>query len=256
VLSEPSAPAGADAAPARLLGEKPLTYSSPAIIERRRRILEESRKMISEGGLDGFNMGELCKRAGVAKRTLYNAFQTKERIISIAISEYSEEYVERIPFSSPVGTLQRNLERLISVCQRNLKIRNYVSAIMTIYFSREVSPDIWTTMNSMATRPTLQWLERLQAKRQLQPWIDARQLADDVVRYEYATINDWCQGRLQDHELVPRLVMSFLTFMAGATRGAARAEIEAMILQIQENGVPKVPPVSAGEKRAALKVAG
>src|SRR5438094_204527 len=92
-----SRPASSAATQGAARAAKPQTYSSPAIRARRRRILEETRRMIAEDGLLNFNMNELCKRAGVAKRTLYNAFQTREQLIAIAIAEYFQEYVDRIP---------------------------------------------------------------------------------------------------------------------------------------------------------------
>jgi AcrR family transcriptional regulator len=229
---------------ARLLKEvteRPQTYSSPAIRARRSRILDETRKIISEQGIAALSMSEIGKRAGVAKRTLYNAFQTRERMIATAIQEYFDEYVTRIPHGSTAGTLMHNLERLISVHQRNRHIRNYIRAIMALYFSPEADSDIWMAMHSMATRSNLLWMRNLQEKKQLQSWIDVEKLADDVVRYEYATINDWAQGRLTDDEIIPRLLTSYLTFMAGATRGAARKEIEDMLRQISESGVPVLP---------------
>ena len=68
--------------------QRPANYQSPAIRERRRRILNEARLMISEKGINDFSMDELGVRAGVAKRTLYNAFNSKELIISTAIQQY------------------------------------------------------------------------------------------------------------------------------------------------------------------------
>ncbi|HEY0446355.1 MAG TPA: TetR/AcrR family transcriptional regulator [Allosphingosinicella sp.] len=237
-------------------GDKSLTYSSPAIRDRRRRILEETRNLIAEQGIGDFSMHELCKRAGVAKRTLYNAFQTRERLIAVAIQEYFSEYLARINYRSPVGTLQRNVERIVAVTRRNRKIRNYIRAIMAIYFSAEVNPDLWQTMHRMGTDPNLEWIRRLQARRQLQPWVDAGQLADDLVRFEYATINEWARGQISDEDIIPRLLMSYLTFMAGATRGTARTEILAMIHAGMEDGVDSLvaqaqhPPRMVREKVA------
>lgn len=223
--------------------DKPQTYSSPAIRARRRRILDETRQLIAEQGLANFNMNELCKRAGVAKRTLYNAFQTREQMIAIAIGEYFQDYIDRIPYSAPAGTLQRNLERLVAVSRRNLRIRNYIRAIMSVFFSPEGESDIWLTMQGMATRPTLEWLQGLAAKRQLQPWIEPERLAADLVRLEYAVVNDWSLGRISDDELTRHLLLSYLTFTAGATKGAANAEIRDAIQLIQDKGVPQVRPV-------------
>ncbi|RVT94754.1 TetR/AcrR family transcriptional regulator [Sphingomonas crocodyli] len=209
--------------------EKPLTYASPAILERRRRILDETRALIEEQGIENLSMNELCKRADVAKRTLYNAFQTRERLIAAAIQEYFLEYLGKIPYKSEVGTLQHNIERIVAVGRRNRKIRNYIRAIMAVYFSPDVNVDIWNAMHSVAVESNLGWIRNLQRRRQLQPWIDADALANDIVRYEYATVHDWARGLMPDEDLLPRLVNSYLTFMLGATRGAARTEIEAML---------------------------
>jgi AcrR family transcriptional regulator len=226
---------------ARIEPEKALVYSSPAIHARRRRILDETRKLIAERGLTHFSMDEICKRADVSKRTLYNAFQTKERMIAMAIHEYFDRYISRLPYTHPVGTLQRNIERMVFVIQRNRQIRNYISAIMSIYFSLDADSDIWTTMHSMAVVPNLQWIDALRAKRQLQPWIDSKRLADDIVRFEYTIIYDWCRGHIPDEEIIGHLVTTYLSFMAGATRGTARKEIEGVLAAFQESGVP-IPP--------------
>lgn len=220
--------------------ERPQTYSSPAIRARRSRILEETRKVIAEQGIAALSMNEIGKRAGVAKRTLYNAFQTRERMIAIAIQEYFDEFVTRIPYSSTPGTLMHNVERMVSVIQRNRQIRNYIRAIMALYFSPEADSDIWMAMHEMATRSNLEWMRTLQAKRQLQPWIDTKQLADDAVRFEYATINEWAQGRLSDDDIIPHLLRGYLTFVAGATRGAARTEIEGLLREIDTKGVQRL----------------
>lgn len=225
----------------RIEPEKALVYSSPAIHERRRRILDETRTLIAERGLAQFSMDEICRRADVSKRTLYNAFQTKERMIAIAIHEYFDRYISRLPYTHPAGTLQHNIERMVFVIQRNRQIRNYVGAILSIYFSLDAGSDIWSTMHAMTLAPNLRWIERLRAKRQLQPWIDANRLADDLVRCEYSIIYDWCRGHIADDQIMPHLVISYLSFMAGVTRGTARREIETILAGFHKNGIP-IPP--------------
>lgn len=225
-----------------------LVYSSPAIHERRRRILDETRKMIAERGLADFSMDEIGVRAGVAKRTLYNAFQTKERMIAIAIHEYFERYLDHIPFTAPIGSLQRNVERMVFMIRRDLQIRNYISAIMSIYFSADSDSDIWRTMHSMAVEPNLQWIMALKAKRQLQPWVDPHRLADDIVRIAYAILNDWCRKGIEDEDILLHFVCACLTVAAGATRGAARKEIEAMLERFHAEGIP-IPQLPTRAKK-------
>ena len=220
---------------------EPQTYSSPAILERRRRILHETRNVIAEQGIAALSMNEIGQRARVAKRTLYNAFQTRERMIGTAIQEYFDEYVSRISFTHPPGTMMHNLERMISVVQRNRKIPNYIRAIMALYFSSEVDSDIWMALHTPATKHNREWIEELDAGKQLQPWIKVDTLVDDLVRFEYATINEWAQQRIADDEIIVRLISSYLTFILGAIRGSARKEVEALLKDLAARGIEALP---------------
>jgi len=228
------------------------TYSSPAILERRRRILHETRNVIAEQGIAALSMNEIGQRAKVAKRTLYNAFQTRERMIGTAIQEYFDEYVSRISFAHPPGTMMHNLERMISVVQRNRKIPNYIRAIMALYFSSEVDPDIWMALHTPATKHNKEWIEELDARKQLQPWIKVDTLVDDLVRFEYATINEWAQERIADDEIIVRLISSYLTFILGAIRGSARKEVEALLKDLAARGIEALPMHKRAKIEAAL----
>ncbi|MCC7016173.1 MAG: TetR/AcrR family transcriptional regulator [Rhodospirillales bacterium] len=221
--------------------DRPQSYSSPAIIARRQRILDETRKVIAEQGVAGLSMNEIGLRAGVAKRTLYNAFQTRERMIAAAIQEYFESYVKNLVFVHPPGTLMYDMERVTAIIRRNRHIRNYIKAIMALYFSPDLDDDIWQAMHSIGTKPSMLWLGELHRKKQLQPWITVDRLVDDVVRLRYATINDWALGRIPDDEIIVHLVSTYLTFVVGATRGAARKEIEEMLTRVKIEGEAALP---------------
>lgn len=231
--------------------ERPQTYSSPAILERRRRILEETRKVIAEQGIAALSMNDIGQRANVAKRTLYNAFQTRERMIATAIQEYFDEYVSRISFTNPSGTMMRNLERMISVVQRNRKIPNYIRAIMALYFSPEVDHDIWVALHEPGARHNKEWVRSLADRKQLQPWVDVDTFVDDLVRFEYGTINDWAQQRIADDAIIVRLVTSYLTFVLGAMKGTARKEVETLLKDIAERGVDALPVYKRNKTSAA-----
>ncbi|SCW47492.1 hypothetical protein SAMN02927924_00780 [Sphingobium faniae] len=130
---------------------------------------------------------------------------------------------------------------MISVVQRNRKIRNYIRAIMSLYFSSDVDYDIWSAMHSPAMHHNREWIGALEAKKHLQPWVKVDSLVEDIVRFEYATINDWAQGRIPDDEIIVRLVSGYLSCMLGALRGAARKEVDALIKDIGERGMEALP---------------
>ena len=83
--------------------------------------------------------------------------------------------------------------------------------------------------------------------------LDVDTLADDIVRCEYAIVNDWCQGRIEDDGVTLHLVSSVLTVMAGATRGTARREIEQALQDYQQSGLPVSAQPAARIEEAATQ---
>lgn len=69
--------------PSRLLiakkNDKPLT---PRQSERRDRIMNATQAMLARHGYDGVSMRQIAKEAGVAERTLFNIYTTKDALIA------------------------------------------------------------------------------------------------------------------------------------------------------------------------------
>ncbi|MCX7864283.1 MAG: TetR/AcrR family transcriptional regulator [Novosphingobium sp.] len=210
-------------------------YASPSIIARRNRILDETRKMIGEVGIANLSMDDVARRADVAKRTLYNAFQSKEHLIATAISKYFEDYASKIDYSTEEATLERMVERLAIVARRNMKIRNYSRALMNIYFSSDVDPEIRQAIHDIASKSHEPWILELDRSRQLQPWVDAEVLIADLVRVRYAVAHAWAEGLLPHDGLTFELLRCFFTYMAGATTGRTRREICKLLANLDDH---------------------
>lgn len=200
-------------------------YSSPSIIARRHRILDETRRMIGEVGIANLSMDDVARRAHVAKRTLYNAFQSKEHLVASAISKYFEDYASRIDYSNQGATLEWMVERLVIVARRNVTIRNYTRALMNIYFSPNVDPEIRQAIHEIASKSHEPWIRELNRKRQLHPWVDADDLIAMLVRQRYATAHAWAEGQIPPDYLVLELLRGFFTLMSGVTTGTARKQV-------------------------------
>lgn len=211
-------------------------YASPSILARRHRILTETRKMIAEVGLARLAMDDVARRANVAKRTLYNAFQSKEHLVATAISKYFEAYERKIHYTNDdATTLDWMVERLIIVARRNLAIRNYTRALMDIYHSSDVDPEIRQAIHDIAARSHAPWIRKLASSRQLQPWINPDLLISLLVRYRYALAQAWTEGEIKEDDLVLEVLRGFFTFMAGATRSRARKEILELLDNLEDH---------------------
>lgn len=193
--------------------------------------------MIAKGGITTLSMDEVSRRAGVAKRTLYNAFQSKERLIAAAIQQYFDDYASRITYSTEEATLERMLERLVVVARRNLAIRNYTRALMDVYFSHEVDPDIRGAIHRIAAEAQDPLLHALARKRQLQSWVDVDMLSNNIVRLRYAIAHAWAEGLISDEDFLRELARGFFTYLAGACRSATRKQIDALIQELPDHPI-------------------
>ncbi len=198
--------------------------------------------MIAEKGLDGFSIRTLCRNADVAQRTLYNAFQNKDRLIALAISEAYENVNRHMRYRTGADTLEGIVDRLISINVRNLKARNYTKAVVSLYFSPNISEDIWTAMRGMALRNLRPWLDRMKRESALQPWVNVETAAGDLANLQYSIINDWTVDRLSDKIYVPRLIIAVLSYTVGITLGTHREAALAMISEISmSDALPEFP---------------
>ena len=209
-------------------------YASPAMAERRKRILATARGLVSEKGIEGWSLAELGKRAGVAKQTLYYAFGSKDEVVASAILDYFEEYEAAIPYRAAPGSLDRLIERIVGIGRRNLQIRNYVAALITIYYGR--SPDLWQAMHAVSSRPHRAAVDALDAVDALLPWVDPATLAEMMVGQTILVANGWIQGRIDDSEMIDRMAMAVLTELAGSVRPVVRTSIEQTLGRIAHGG--------------------
>jgi AcrR family transcriptional regulator len=231
--------------------DKPLTYFSPLILERRRRLLKEARHMIAEDGFENFSVRKLCVRAGVAQRTLYNAFHNKDRVIALAIREAFDDFHRYVKYKTDRNSLAGVLDRAISVNRRNLRVLNYTKAVVAIYFGPNTPRDVWESLRDMSLHRTREWVGSMKQNGELQPWVSEAHFADAMANIQYSTINDWCQGRMGDDEYLPRLAENMLLLIIGAARGAVQKEAERYLTDLRATGKVPVFPKSVWVPRPA-----
>lgn len=209
-------------------------YDSPGMAERRRRILRETRRLINEGGLEGFSMRELSRRANVAPKTLYNAFGDRDRLIGVAIREMYDALRQNVKFKTPDETLPGLLDRAITVNRGNLKARNYAKAVATIYFAPGTHPDLRAILQEMAVGSTSQWLANLRTQGQVHDWVDIEHVTRHMANMEYGLILDWATGGVKDSEYLFRFAEIILFSAMAAVKGETYEAAHAMMTRMAE----------------------
>lgn len=229
-----------------------LVYSSPSIRERRQRLLKEARRLIAEKGWQGFTVRELCSRANVAQRTLYNAFHDKDRLIGLAIREVYDQLREQVRYKTDDLTLAGLLDRAIVLNRGNLNSRNYAQAVAAIYFSPSTSNDLWTILQEMAVGNTSRWLHAVRLRGELHDWVKIDELTNNMANMEYGIIQNWAAGHIRDADYLRVFVEAILLAALAATRGATHAEAENFMAQIHKTGELPVfenPAFSSADQR-------
>lgn len=211
------------------------TYSSPLIKARRHRILVEVQRLIGEVGVANLSMDEVATCADVAKRTLYNAFQSREGMVAAAIHQYFEDFSSNAVYSTPPETLDRMIERLLKSGQNSLKARNYTRALMAVYHGQDVNPAIRNAIYEISIETHDAWIRKAATNRQLQPWADPDELSRALVTLRFGLVNTWTLGLIEDQPFLTSLVSGSLTLLAGAARGATRKDIEQRLTELPDH---------------------
>ena len=208
-----------------------MSSSSPAMFERRRRILQEARRLIGRGHPESFSVRDLCDRAGVAPNTLYNAFGSKENVMALAITQYFEEFYQVVEFEHPPEGFAGVIERELATTVRDLAIPNYVTAVTALYFSSS-DRALRTALVAIAGRAYLPWLRELQMKRQLEAGVALDRVVCNLSHLLYALVRDWRVGVLTDETFITARLDASLCYLAGVLRGAARKAVRELFADL------------------------
>jgi AcrR family transcriptional regulator len=110
--SAPSAVVATDATITAVDGT-PLT---PNGLIRRRRVIETAIELATEGGYDDVHMRDVADQADVALATVYRYFESKDHLLSAALSEWIAQLQARLARSPARGDTA--VEKLVDVLRR------------------------------------------------------------------------------------------------------------------------------------------
>jgi AcrR family transcriptional regulator len=204
-------------------------YSSAQMHDRRRRILEETRKAIEEGGIENLSVRELCKRADIAQRTLYNAFGSKDRVVGLAIRDHYLAQLGRMKFAATQDSIEGVIERMVRVSLRATRQRNYLKAILEVYFSAVPHPDIVNATRDIAVGNVMPWLLRLQEIGQMNPHLPIDEVAGNMADLVLLIMRRWSTGEIGGKAMREQIVRGFLNLAVGATVGKAQSGALALL---------------------------
>jgi AcrR family transcriptional regulator len=209
-------------------------YDSPIMADRRRRILDEARAIIDELGVEGFTIRELSRRAGVAQRTLYNQFGSKEDILASAIHDHFAGLLATLPAPPRASDFEGYLERIDSLVDRTVDLKRYATAMVGVFFSPTVDRRLYDTLRWISGGGSAAWVEeavRAGVLAKLAPE-DVERLSTLIINTGYANVTDWAAGRISAGEMRLRFKLNFLTCIQPMTRTAHQPTITRLLRRL------------------------
>lgn len=212
-------PSDQSALPSRLGRKK---YSSPAMAERRQRIVDRAHEILGEGGVPALTIGRLSREAGVAPRTLYRLFGDKEGVIFATVHDRLREVrlaIARQAKTYTIETVFDELDWMVSEMNRDLL---YGRTVIGFFFSTEPRPDAIRELGSVAYNRFRNWLDREIGLGHTTRALDLERIAQELVATEYVIYHRWAVGTIDNDACRLELHANFLKSAVIALDGAAR----------------------------------
>ncbi len=203
-----------------------------SVIERRQRIIDTTRELIAEQGIEGITMRDLASRCSVAVATLYNQFGSREAIVAEALRIDFEGRFSSFP--EDVGPVE-SLESRITESARAItgELRDYTRSVMFFYFHYKPDSQLRATIHDFVVADFTAITKQIAARDELQSWVNPSQFADDLVTQLYALASKCTQGYIPRRKFKQRLMLAAAASFAGISRGATRKEFEALAQRYQ-----------------------
>lgn len=197
----------------------------PVLEARRNHIISVTRDMIADVGIEGITMRELAARCNIAVATLYNNFGSsgKESVIAAALQLDFQDRFEKLDESlSPARKVEERIVQTASDIRGPL--RDYTKAVQYFYFHHEQASEIRAIIHDYSVSEFSEIIRQIEDRGHLEPWIDKKTFADDMITQIYSLIVKWSQGYIADRRLTRRMLQAVCVQFIGVSKGKTRRE--------------------------------
>jgi AcrR family transcriptional regulator len=205
--------------------------------ERRRRNLVEARGLVDSMGVENFTIRELSRRAGVAPRTLYNLFGSREDILASSIHDHFAGLLAELPPPPPPEDFTAHLRRVDALADRTIALKSYATAVVGVFFSPTVDRRLYETIRWISETGSVAWLTAAVERGILSniSAADQDRFSTLLVNTSYANITDWAANRISAEEMKARFKINFLACIHPLVRARHRATVAALLDRVRRD---------------------
>ncbi len=201
-------------------------------IRRREAILAAARELITERGYDGVTMRDLAKASGVAPKTLYHQFESKEKLLRAAVEErfrYAYQQIDEADIGRGIDRLFYIIETVGRTTQENLAYAKALSPILSS--RRSKSSEVFTLIRMNTYRRAI---EQIDSESEFVDWVDVDLLSAIVYRQVNPILmSSWYLKAPSD--VTTRVVkLDLCLILAAVTTGYTHKKVIATAKKIQK----------------------
>lgn len=202
----------------------PTKYTSPAMSERRQRIIDKAHEMLADGGIQELTIARLSREAGVAPRTIYRLFNDKDGLIFATVADRMREVREVIARQHREYTLETVFDELDWMIFEMERDTEFARVVIEFNFSLTPRRAEIQELRSVAYNRFRNWLDLEILKGRTRNDLDLERITQRHVVTEFLVYRRWAIGATDSTEARLELKCCFLQTAALVLTGDAQEE--------------------------------
>jgi AcrR family transcriptional regulator len=208
------------------------SYSSPIMVSRRKRITQEARAILADGGVKALTIHRLCEQADVAVRTIYRAFGDKDGVILAAINEHMDSIRDFLAINPGRGDVESVFKELDWLVAELFRSAAFGLVVIEFYFSQAPRVEAVKALRSVPNDRAWRWLDLCRRQGLLLPGLDQERVARHFADAEYVMYHRWAVGEIPNDTLADELKANFLLNAIGVVAEPERGRLIEMLTPI------------------------
>ena len=194
-------------------------YGSLRLIQRGERILEVTREMLSEHGYHGVTMREVAVRAGVAKKTLYDRFASKDELVLSALREVLRGVEARAQAAAEQGGIDAIIAHGVAVSRQVVRAPKYAAAMGHALFQADPKNTLIDALVGDAARRHEHALTQAQQRGEVPQGIDVARMGLQLSAQSWGVLLLWMKGLLPVRQVEREIKRAHLMTLMVLTQG-------------------------------------
>lgn len=227
-------------------------YSSPRQKQRRQDILRAAVQQIGERGLSAVTMKDIAEASGVATKTLYNLYGSRD----LLLLEAASGILDALESSVGVQAAEPGIPRLLAYTERAMACFDedgeFARFTISILFAGEAGHPTVQHQLGLVQVLARECLQEAAARGELVPGTSIEDVARIISANQWGVALLWEKGMMDLEQMKTHTLLSHLLTLASVTRGERRKALEKESQDLQRClSVPEagdVVPISRGRR--------